>query len=78
MLFIFMSMLTLLVALSLARQCAQLWLKTRESLEYPLGVVSEPVNLVCPTELLEAAVRRVSPYRSYLAFIKLFVVRLQY
>ncbi|PON58809.1 Glycine-tRNA ligase [Parasponia andersonii] len=44
---------------SLARQCAQLWLKTRESLGHPLGVVSEPVNLVCPKELLEAAVRRV-------------------
>ncbi|KAM6542610.1 hypothetical protein CsatB_007057 [Cannabis sativa] len=44
---------------SLARQCAQLWLKTRETLEHPLGVVSEPVNLVCPKELLEAAVKRV-------------------
>ncbi|KAF4352085.1 hypothetical protein F8388_000777 [Cannabis sativa] len=46
-------------SLSLARQCAQLWLKTRETLEHPLGVVSEPVNLVCPKELLEAAVKRV-------------------
>ncbi|KAK1558545.1 hypothetical protein Q3G72_003553 [Acer saccharum] len=44
---------------SLARQCAQLWLKTRESLEHPLGVVSEPVNLVCPKELLEAAIEKV-------------------
>ncbi|XP_024026458.1 glycine--tRNA ligase, chloroplastic/mitochondrial 2 isoform X1 [Morus notabilis] len=44
---------------SLARQCAQLWLKTRESLGYPLGLVSEPVNLVCPKELVEAAAKRV-------------------
>ncbi|KAL1192819.1 Glycine--tRNA ligase, chloroplastic/mitochondrial 2 [Cardamine amara subsp. amara] len=28
---------------SLARQCAQLWLKTRESLGHPLGVASKPV-----------------------------------
>ncbi|KAK3195209.1 hypothetical protein Dsin_026519 [Dipteronia sinensis] len=44
---------------SLARQCAQLWLKTRESLEHPLGVVSESVNLVCPKELLETAIEKV-------------------
>ncbi|KAI9181544.1 hypothetical protein LWI28_016017 [Acer negundo] len=44
---------------SLARQCAQLWLKTRESLKHPLGVVSEPVNLICPKELLEAAIEKV-------------------
>ncbi|XP_022156973.1 glycine--tRNA ligase, chloroplastic/mitochondrial 2 isoform X2 [Momordica charantia] len=44
---------------SLARQCAQLWLKTRESLGHPLGVVSDPVDLVCPKELLEAAVKKV-------------------
>ncbi|PRQ57408.1 putative glycine--tRNA ligase [Rosa chinensis] len=44
---------------SLARQCAQLWLKTRESLGYPLGVVSETANLVCPKELVEAAVKKV-------------------
>ncbi|ONI22483.1 hypothetical protein PRUPE_2G132400 [Prunus persica] len=44
---------------SLARQCAQLWLKTRESLGYPLGVVSETVSLVCPEELVEAAVKKV-------------------
>lgn len=42
---------------SLARQCAQLWLKTRESLGHPLGIVSEPVDLACPKELLEAAVK---------------------
>lgn len=46
--------------ISLARQCAQLWLKTRESLGYPLGVVSETVNLVCPEELVDAAVKKVS------------------
>ncbi|XP_011656834.1 glycine--tRNA ligase, chloroplastic/mitochondrial 2 [Cucumis sativus] len=31
---------------SLARQCAQLWLITRESLGHPLGVASDPVDLV--------------------------------
>ncbi|XP_039064036.1 LOW QUALITY PROTEIN: glycine--tRNA ligase, chloroplastic/mitochondrial 2-like [Hibiscus syriacus] len=44
---------------SLARQCAQLWLKTRESLEHPLGIVSESVDHVCPKEVLEAAVKKV-------------------
>ncbi|KAB2595345.1 glycine--tRNA ligase 2 [Pyrus ussuriensis x Pyrus communis] len=44
---------------SLARQCAQLWLKTRESLGYPLGAISETVSLVCPQELVEAAVKKV-------------------
>ncbi|KAH9733452.1 glycine--tRNA ligase 2 [Citrus sinensis] len=43
---------------SLARQCAQLWLKTRKSLGHPLGIVSEPVDLPCPKELLEAAVKK--------------------
>ncbi|KAJ6679328.1 GLYCYL-TRNA SYNTHETASE [Salix purpurea] len=43
---------------SLARQCAQLWLKTRESLGYPLGTVSEPAQLVSAKELLEAAVKK--------------------
>ncbi|KAA8515843.1 hypothetical protein F0562_019022, partial [Nyssa sinensis] len=45
---------------SLARQCAQLWLKTRESLAHPLGIISEPDNLVCPKEVLEAAVKKVA------------------
>ncbi|KAB2015614.1 hypothetical protein ES319_D08G037400v1 [Gossypium barbadense] len=44
---------------SLARQCALLWLKTRESLGHPLGVVSESVDHVCPKEVLEAAVKKV-------------------
>ncbi|XP_038874263.1 glycine--tRNA ligase, chloroplastic/mitochondrial 2 isoform X2 [Benincasa hispida] len=44
---------------SLARHCAQLWLKTRESLGHPLGVVSDPVDIVCPKELLDAAVKKV-------------------
>ncbi|XP_057492068.1 glycine--tRNA ligase, chloroplastic/mitochondrial 2 isoform X1 [Actinidia eriantha] len=44
---------------SLARQCAQLWLKTRESLGHPLGTFSEPDHLVCPKEVLEAAVSKV-------------------
>lgn len=64
MLSIFMLMLNLLVAISLARQCAQLWLKTRESLGHPLGIVSEPGNLVCPKELVQAAAKRVSFHTS--------------
>ncbi|KAK6240112.1 hypothetical protein QUC31_005581 [Theobroma cacao] len=46
---------------SLARQCAQLWLKTRESLGHPLGVVSESVDHVCPKEVLEAAAKKDHP-----------------
>ncbi|KAE8038567.1 hypothetical protein FH972_011065 [Carpinus fangiana] len=45
---------------SLARQCAQLWLKTRESLGHPLGVASDPVHVVCPKDLLDAAVKKVN------------------
>ncbi|KAJ7950770.1 Glycine--tRNA ligase 2, chloroplastic/mitochondrial [Quillaja saponaria] len=44
---------------SLARQCAQLWLKTRESLGHPLGIVSEPVHFACPKELVQVAVEKV-------------------
>ncbi|KAM7277431.1 hypothetical protein ACFE04_019297 [Oxalis oulophora] len=44
---------------NLARQCAQLWLKTRESLGHPLGIVSEPAHLVCPKETLETAAKKV-------------------
>ncbi|KAK6918661.1 Glycine-tRNA ligase, beta subunit [Dillenia turbinata] len=44
----------------LARQCAQLWLKRRESLGHPLGVVSEPDNLVSPQEALETSITKVS------------------
>lgn len=55
-----MSISTFLVSLSLARQCAQLWLETRESLGHPLGVVSEPVHQVCPKGLVETAANRVS------------------
>lgn len=45
---------------SLARQCAQLWLKTRESLGHPLGVVTEPGPLICSSEDLKSAVKKVS------------------
>ncbi|XP_030938044.1 glycine--tRNA ligase, chloroplastic/mitochondrial 2 isoform X2 [Quercus lobata] len=45
---------------SLARQCAQLWLNTRESLGHPLGVASDPVHFVCPKELLDTAVKKVN------------------
>lgn len=44
---------------SLARQCAQLWLKTRESLGNPLGIISQPDNFVVPKEDLEEAARKV-------------------
>ncbi|XP_057981436.1 glycine--tRNA ligase, chloroplastic/mitochondrial 2 isoform X2 [Malania oleifera] len=44
---------------SLARQCAQLWLTTRESLGYPLGIVSEPDHVSSPKEVLEVAVKKV-------------------
>ncbi|OAY49428.1 glycine--tRNA ligase, chloroplastic/mitochondrial 2 [Manihot esculenta] len=44
---------------SLARQCAQLWLKTRESLGHPLGTVSENIHLAFAKDVLEAAVKKV-------------------
>lgn len=40
---------------SLARQCAQLWLKTRESLCHPLGVVSQSDHLLVQREVSEEA-----------------------
>ncbi|KAK3003952.1 hypothetical protein RJ639_018743, partial [Escallonia herrerae] len=43
---------------SLARQCALLWSKTRESLGHPLGVLSEPNDLVSK-EILEVALDKV-------------------
>ncbi|KAJ4951783.1 hypothetical protein NE237_028615 [Protea cynaroides] len=44
---------------SLARQCAQLWVKTRESLGHPLGIISEQRHLICSKEVLEAALKKV-------------------
>ncbi|XP_038682833.1 glycine--tRNA ligase, chloroplastic/mitochondrial 2 isoform X2 [Tripterygium wilfordii] len=44
---------------SLARQCAQLWLKTRESLGHPLGIASEPGHSVFPREAMEEAAAKV-------------------
>jgi hypothetical protein len=44
----------------LARQCAQLWLATRESLGHPLGVASEPVPPVCHRAALEKVAEKVS------------------
>jgi len=43
----------------LARQCAQLWLATRESLGHPLGVASEPVPPVCHRAALEKVAEKV-------------------
>ncbi|KAJ9563362.1 hypothetical protein OSB04_008522, partial [Centaurea solstitialis] len=45
---------------SLARQCALLWSNTRESLGYPLGVISQDNNFVIPKEVLESEARKVS------------------
>ncbi|MCL7046918.1 hypothetical protein MKW94_006110 [Papaver nudicaule] len=45
---------------SLARQCAQLWVKTRESLEHPLGIISEPSNSICSKDVVEVAKAKVS------------------
>lgn len=51
---------------SLARQCAQLWLKTRESLGHPLGVVGETVHLACPQEVVDAASNKVQDVPRFL------------
>ncbi|XP_074294763.1 glycine--tRNA ligase, chloroplastic/mitochondrial 2-like isoform X2 [Silene latifolia] len=45
---------------SLARQCAQLWLNTRESLGHPLGVALEGGSLICPSEVVQSAVKKMS------------------
>ncbi|KAL9175880.1 hypothetical protein ABFS82_02G141100 [Erythranthe guttata] len=45
---------------SLARQCAQLWLKTRESLGHPLGVASQPDHLGFRKEDIEELKEKVS------------------
>ncbi|KAK4379487.1 hypothetical protein RND71_001349 [Anisodus tanguticus] len=44
---------------SLARQCAQLWLKTRESLGHPLGVVSQSDHLLVQRGVSEEAMGKV-------------------
>ncbi|XP_045788183.1 glycine--tRNA ligase, chloroplastic/mitochondrial 2 isoform X1 [Trifolium pratense] len=44
---------------SLARQCAQLWLKTREMLGFPLGFISEPDQYAVPKDVLKAACEKV-------------------
>ncbi|RWR78792.1 glycine--tRNA ligase, chloroplastic/mitochondrial 2 isoform X1 [Cinnamomum micranthum f. kanehirae] len=45
---------------SLARQCAQLWVKTRESLGHPLGIYSVPNHLICSKEVLQAELAKVA------------------
>ncbi|EPS68500.1 hypothetical protein M569_06268, partial [Genlisea aurea] len=47
---------------SLARQCAQLWLKTRESLGYPLGNLYQPFHVCVPKEDIEELKKKVSPH----------------
>ncbi|XP_061374276.1 glycine--tRNA ligase, chloroplastic/mitochondrial 2 isoform X2 [Gastrolobium bilobum] len=44
---------------SLARQCAQLWLKTREMLGFPLGSISETDHFDLPKEVVEVACEKV-------------------
>ena len=44
---------------SLARQCAQLWVKTRESLGHPLGLSHETNHLLCSKEILHGETRKV-------------------
>lgn len=51
---------------SLARQCAQLWLKTRESLGHPLGIISQSGNSATAREVLEEAVAKVRVFRCYI------------
>ncbi|CAN6486281.1 unnamed protein product [Victoria cruziana] len=43
---------------SLARNCAQLWVKTRESLGFPLGSVSEPKILADPKEIIQTEMEK--------------------
>ncbi|KAL8500437.1 hypothetical protein ACS0TY_020147 [Phlomoides rotata] len=45
---------------SLARQCAQQWLKTRESLGHPLGIASNPDHLGFQKEEIEEVKKKVS------------------
>lgn len=45
---------------SLARRCAQLWLKTRESLGHPLGVAVDLASLFYPREALKSAAEKAS------------------
>lgn len=44
---------------SLARQCAQRWLKTRESLGHPLGIASNPDHLGFQKEVFEEVKKKV-------------------
>ncbi|XP_078441806.1 glycine-tRNA ligase [Wolffia australiana] len=45
---------------SLARQCAQLWVKTRESLGHPLGIVSGADEILFPKNILDSELRKVT------------------
>ncbi|CAJ2652184.1 uncharacterized protein LOC123920112 isoform X3 [Trifolium pratense] len=50
--------------MNLARQCAQLWLKTREMLGFLLGFISEPDQSVVPKDVLKAACEKVHDHCS--------------
>ncbi|XP_068650080.1 glycine--tRNA ligase, chloroplastic/mitochondrial 2 [Aristolochia californica] len=44
---------------SLARECAQLWVQTRESLGHPLGNYSEICQTIYPKDVLESEIKKV-------------------
>jgi glycyl-tRNA synthetase len=55
---------------SLARQCAQLWVKTRENLGYPLGTYQES-NLIYP-HVSEKPSRKVFHLHDHVLLLVLF------
>ncbi|KAH9300591.1 hypothetical protein KI387_012174, partial [Taxus chinensis] len=50
---------------SLARKCAQLWIKTRESLGFPLGIWEEKEELCYPHEAIEKVVGKIEGTRTF-------------
>ncbi|KAG9452154.1 hypothetical protein H6P81_005058 [Aristolochia fimbriata] len=44
---------------SLARECAQLWVKTRENLGHPLGKYSEASHIISTKDILESEIRKI-------------------
>ncbi|KAK8957847.1 hypothetical protein KSP39_PZI001241 [Platanthera zijinensis] len=51
---------------SLARQCAQLWVKSRETLGYPLGVISEGNDSVFPRVFVTEKAKAVHILRDFI------------
>ncbi|XP_057817373.2 glycine--tRNA ligase, chloroplastic/mitochondrial 2 isoform X1 [Cryptomeria japonica] len=50
---------------SLARQCAQLWVKTRELLGYPLGIWEEKEVLCYPQEAIDKLVEKIKGKQTF-------------